>query len=162
MLFSPTMPDQPPLIPGQTLAGGTMDSDFVQPHLEGKFIATENYWYTRRSMPERFQRMNASHNMNHGNRHPSHTRNQQSRPYAPRGFRRNQNYGQAPPLMHAQRMQQHHFSSGPPPSGPPPQGAQLNPFMKKQRAGNSYPPPLLNAAPPRPSFQRPSVVLVLD
>ena len=47
--FSSTMPDQPPLIPGQTLAGGIMDSDFVQPHLEGKFIATENYWYTRRS-----------------------------------------------------------------------------------------------------------------
>ena len=49
VLFSPTMPDQPPLIPGQTLPGGSSGGVFVQPHLAGKFIATENYWYTRRS-----------------------------------------------------------------------------------------------------------------
>ena len=49
VLFSPSMPDQPPSIPGQSLPAGETGTMFVQPHLVGKFIATENFWYTRRS-----------------------------------------------------------------------------------------------------------------
>ena len=44
VLFNVSMPDQPPLIPGvQTLDG------YRQPPLGGTFIATENFWYGRRS-----------------------------------------------------------------------------------------------------------------
>jgi apyrase len=44
VLFNISMPDQPPLIPGlQTHSG------YAQPPLSGKFIATENFWYTRKS-----------------------------------------------------------------------------------------------------------------
>ena len=44
ILFNVTMPDQPPLIPGlQTHKG------YFQPPLTGTMIATENFWYSRRS-----------------------------------------------------------------------------------------------------------------
>ena len=44
VLFNVSMPDQPPLIPGlQTHKG------YLQPPLTGSIIATENFWYGRRS-----------------------------------------------------------------------------------------------------------------
>ena len=44
ILFNVTLPNQPPLIPGYQTHKG-----YVQPPLTGKFIATENFWYGRRS-----------------------------------------------------------------------------------------------------------------
>jgi hypothetical protein len=44
ILFNVTLPNQPPLIPGYQTHKG-----YVQPPLTGKFIATENFWYGRKS-----------------------------------------------------------------------------------------------------------------
>ena len=46
VLFNPDVPDQPPLIPGAT---ESLDAAYKQPPLAGKFIATENFWYGRKS-----------------------------------------------------------------------------------------------------------------
>ncbi len=46
VLFDPHVPDQPPLIPGAT---ESLDAAYTQPPLAGQFIATENFWYGRKS-----------------------------------------------------------------------------------------------------------------